>query len=48
MLHADLWQSPVAWAPWLRRSDNMTWLVGALKGREMGRFQPVWMRPRGA
>ena len=48
MLHADLWQSPVAWAPWLRRSDNMTWLVDALKGREASRFQPVWIRPRGA
>ena len=46
LLHAQLWQSPVAWAPWLRRSDNMAWLTGVLKGRENRWFQPLWMGSR--
>ena len=47
LLHAEMWQSPVAWAPWLRRSDNMAWLAGRLKGREAGRLQPLWIQSRG-
>jgi hypothetical protein len=47
MLHAELWRSLVAWAPWLRRSDNMAWLADVLKGRENRRFQPLWTGSRG-
>jgi hypothetical protein len=47
LLHADLWQSPVAWAPWLRRSDNMAWLIDVLTGRETRGFRPLWTGSRG-
>lgn len=47
LLHEGLWRSPVAWAPWLRRSDNLAWLADVLNGRDAGPFQPLWIRPRG-
>ncbi len=46
MLHAGLWQSPVAAAPWLRRSDNIAWLVDILRGRQSAGLHPLWIRPR--
>jgi hypothetical protein len=47
MLDADLWQSPVAAAPWLRRSDNIAWLVQKLRGAQGNREPaPLWIRAR--
>ena len=44
MLHDSLWRSPVAAAPWLRRSDNIVWLADVLGGREAAPLlQPVWI-----
>lgn len=46
MLHAGLWRSPVGAAPWLRRADNLAWLVDVLRGRQGTGFRPLWIRPR--
>ncbi len=46
MLDASLWQSPVAAAPWLRRSDNLAWLTDTLRGGTRSGFKPLWIRPR--
>lgn len=47
MLDADLWRSPVAAAPWLRRSDNIAWLVQELRGLQGdGEPAPLWIRAR--
>ncbi|MBA3941260.1 MAG: hypothetical protein C0520_08635 [Sphingopyxis sp.] len=46
MLHADLWRSPVGAAPWLRRADNLAWLVDVLRGRPGTGFRPLWIRAR--
>lgn len=46
MLDADLWQSPVAAAPWLRRSDNIAWLVQKLRGTQGDSGAPLWIRAR--
>lgn len=47
MLDADLWQSPVATAPWLRRSDNVAWLIDVLRDDPAGGGRaPLWIRSR--
>lgn len=45
LLHQSLWQPPIADAPWLRRSDNLVWLSGALKPSGRPMFDPIWIRP---
>lgn len=48
MLHASQWASPVAAAPWLRRSDNIAWLIAVLRGGfSPAPSAPLWIRPRG-
>ena len=44
LLHESLWQSPIPDALWLRRSDNMKWLVSALGGPSRAYFEPIWIR----
>lgn len=45
MLHPSLWQPPLSVAPWLRRSDNMVWLISHLSpGDRTGWFAPIWLR----
>jgi hypothetical protein len=45
LLHESLWQSPIAGAPWFRRSDNLAWLAGALKPAGRPLLDPIWIRP---
>lgn len=48
MLHASQWTSPVAAAPWLRRADNVAWLIDVLRDPNWSdTTPPLWIRPRG-